>query len=57
MLFRSVPDCPETGYGYIKASGPVGVNEAAAIDKFVEKPDFETATKYQIGRASCRERV
>ena len=46
VTFGIVPDSPETGYGYIKASGSPGVNEVAAIDQFVEKPDFETATKY-----------
>jgi mannose-1-phosphate guanylyltransferase/mannose-6-phosphate isomerase len=46
VTFGIVPDAPETGYGYIKATGSPGVNEVAAIDQFVEKPDFETATRY-----------
>ena len=46
VTFGIVPDSPETGYGYIKASGSPGVNEVAAIDQFVEKPGFETAAKY-----------
>ena len=38
------PDKPETGYGYIKAGTEwkCGFN----VDKFVEKPDKETAEKY-----------
>lgn len=38
------PTYPETGYGYIKASA----NGAAActVERFVEKPDKETATRY-----------
>ena len=41
-----VPDTHETGFGYIKAASSVAVNEVAAIEKFVEKPDAETATQY-----------
>ena len=46
VTFGIMPDSPETGYGYIKATGSPGVNEVAAIDQFVEKPDLETAAKY-----------
>ncbi len=46
VTFGIVPDSPETGYGYIKAADSVGVNEVSAIEKFVEKPDLDTATKY-----------
>ncbi len=39
------PDYPETGYGYIK--GMDGVKgDGIPVDKFVEKPDLETAKKY-----------
>jgi mannose-1-phosphate guanylyltransferase/mannose-6-phosphate isomerase len=40
------PDRPETGYGYIKAifSGVEG--GASLVDKFVEKPNTETAQHY-----------
>jgi len=39
------PDYPETGYGYIKGvDGPAG--DCVAVDKFVEKPDLETAKRY-----------
>ncbi|WP_305805626.1 mannose-1-phosphate guanylyltransferase/mannose-6-phosphate isomerase [Stenotrophomonas sp. YIM B06876] len=43
VTFGIVPTGPETGYGYIKAA--VG-DDVRAVDRFVEKPDIETATKY-----------
>lgn len=46
VTFGIVPTAPETGYGYIKAASTVSVNEVSDIDKFVEKPDLETATHY-----------
>ncbi|MFV9616889.1 MAG: mannose-1-phosphate guanylyltransferase/mannose-6-phosphate isomerase, partial [Gammaproteobacteria bacterium] len=46
VTFGIVPDSPKTGYGYIKSVDTVRVNEVAAIEKFVEKPDLETATNY-----------
>ena len=46
VTFGIVPDAPETGFGYIKAASTVAVNEAAGIEKFVEKPDIDTATQY-----------
>ena len=38
------PTYPETGYGYIKASG--GKDEVLPIDKFVEKPNIKKAKEY-----------
>jgi len=46
VTFGIVPDSPETGYGYIKSADSGTVNEVSKIEKFVEKPDLETATKY-----------
>ena len=40
------PDCPETGYGYIKFQPEQTLGRAFAVDKFVEKPDLETAKAY-----------
>ena len=40
------PDRPETGYGYIKAISSKVQDAAANVDKFVEKPDSETAQRY-----------
>lgn len=47
------PDKPETGYGYIKAATKPTPDDrlpataiAVPVEKFVEKPNLETATKY-----------
>jgi mannose-1-phosphate guanylyltransferase/mannose-6-phosphate isomerase len=40
-----VPDRPETGYGYIRAERAAG-DEAARVERFVEKPDLATAEAY-----------
>lgn len=39
-------DSPETGYGYIKFRTEEAIGNAFAVEKFVEKPDLETAKKY-----------
>jgi mannose-1-phosphate guanylyltransferase/mannose-6-phosphate isomerase len=45
VTFGIVPGSPHTGYGYIKRgqhlSGP-----GFAVDKFIEKPNYETAERY-----------
>jgi len=43
VTFGIVPTGPETGYGYIKASSGGAVR---AVDRFVEKPDADTALQY-----------
>ncbi|WP_232315236.1 mannose-1-phosphate guanylyltransferase/mannose-6-phosphate isomerase [Aquincola tertiaricarbonis] len=43
VILGVTPDRAETGYGYIKASGPEAVT---AVERFVEKPDLETAQRY-----------
>jgi mannose-1-phosphate guanylyltransferase/mannose-6-phosphate isomerase len=40
------PDRPETGYGYIKAISSASQGSVVQVDKFVEKPDIETAQRY-----------
>jgi len=40
------PDCPETGYGYIKFQPEQTLGRAFAVERFVEKPDLETAKAY-----------
>ena len=40
------PDRPETGYGYIKSISRDASGTAAKVEKFVEKPDSETAQRY-----------
>ncbi len=55
ITFGIVPDRPETGYGYIRKGEPVvgpdnklseDGQRAFVIDKFVEKPDIDTAKHY-----------
>lgn len=40
------PNYPETGYGYIRYDKAKTSGAAYAVDKFVEKPDLETAKTY-----------
>ena len=40
------PDFPETGYGYIKFMPDITLGRAFAVERFVEKPDLETAKSY-----------
>jgi len=47
VTFGIVPESPETGYGYIQKGTALENNARAfTIDRFVEKPDLETAEKY-----------
>ncbi len=43
VTFGIPPTSPETGYGYIRASAAKG---ACAVERFVEKPDRETAERF-----------
>jgi len=45
VLFGIRPTAPETGYGYIELSGNVS-QQAHAVERFVEKPDAQTAMQY-----------
>lgn len=40
------PSCPETGYGYIKRGSSLVKNKAYSVERFVEKPNLETAMEY-----------
>lgn len=40
------PDCPETGYGYIKFLPNEMLENAYRVERFVEKPNLETAKEY-----------
>jgi mannose-1-phosphate guanylyltransferase/mannose-6-phosphate isomerase len=62
VTFGIVPDRPETGYGYIRKGRGVpfapefGIGDdisVFAIDRFVEKPDFETARSYVNSGEYC----
>jgi len=44
VVFGVEPQSPHTGYGYIKRGDARG--DAYAVDRFVEKPDLETAKGY-----------
>ncbi len=48
VTFGIKPEKPETGYGYIKAGKPIAdqKGEVYEVERFVEKPDLETAKKY-----------
>jgi len=47
VTFGIVPNSPETGYGYIKKGEIISdASGAAILEKFVEKPDLDTARSY-----------
>ena len=47
VTFGITPDSPETGYGYIKQGAALAAGATAfRLDRFVEKPDKETASRY-----------
>lgn len=46
VIVGITPDRPETGFGYIHAPGGAAGGEAPAVQRFVEKPDAETAKRY-----------
>ncbi len=54
ITFGIIPDMPETGYGYIKKGETIEEGTGAAkIDRFVEKPDLETAKSYLESGEYC----
>lgn len=42
------PTAPETGYGYIKRNAKQGSHSEYAVERFVEKPDAQTAQTYLV---------
>lgn len=51
VTFGVAPTRPETGFGYIKAGENIGASanigtSAYVIEKFIEKPNYETALQY-----------
>lgn len=46
VTFGIRPTRPETGYGYIKAAGPASGLKIQDVERFVEKPDANTAETY-----------
>ena len=45
VIFGIKPESPETGFGYIQAKSQLD-GDNLAVEKFVEKPNYETALKY-----------
>ncbi|WP_025152362.1 mannose-1-phosphate guanylyltransferase/mannose-6-phosphate isomerase [Morganella morganii] len=45
VTFGITPTSPETGYGYIHLGNKIS-NNIFFVNRFVEKPDYNTATKY-----------
>ena len=46
IIFGIQPECPETGYGYIKYTELKDTQLICKVDRFVEKPDLQTAKEY-----------
>jgi len=46
VTFGIRPTAPETGYGYIKQGEALEQGGASLVERFVEKPDLETARSY-----------
>lgn len=46
VTFGVKPDAPETGYGYIQHGAALDIAKTFRIDRFVEKPDQDTAQRY-----------
>ncbi|WP_457551034.1 mannose-1-phosphate guanylyltransferase/mannose-6-phosphate isomerase [Desulfobacula sp.] len=54
ITFGIIPESPETGYGYIKKGNLLESDTGASkIDRFVEKPDLDTAQKLFDSGAYC----
>ncbi len=46
MTIGIKPSRPETGYGYIEVPKQASLPEVVKVDRFKEKPDYETAVKF-----------
>jgi len=46
VTFGVVPTAPDTGFGYIETGAALDGKGAAKVQRFVEKPDLQTATHY-----------
>jgi len=54
ITFGIIPDSPETGYGYIKKGELLEQGTGASkIERFVEKPDLDTAKEYIESGSYC----
>jgi mannose-1-phosphate guanylyltransferase/mannose-6-phosphate isomerase len=46
VTFGVKPAAPETGYGYVRTAGSMGQGPVLKVERFVEKPDKETARRF-----------
>jgi mannose-1-phosphate guanylyltransferase len=46
MTLGITPTRPETGYGYLQCSGPIGDGPILAVEEFKEKPSYDVAESY-----------
>ena len=46
VTFGVKPSKPETGFGYVKTGAGAGFDHVLKVDRFVEKPDTETAKRF-----------
>lgn len=46
VILGVTPDRPETGFGYVRATGSAGEGQEQHVAEFVEKPDLATAQRY-----------
>ncbi|THB76093.1 MAG: mannose-1-phosphate guanylyltransferase/mannose-6-phosphate isomerase [Desulfobacteraceae bacterium] len=54
ITFGILPNAPETGYGYIKKGEALDSTlDVSRIERFVEKPDRDTAQQYLDSQAYC----
>ncbi len=50
VTFGIQPTAPETGYGYIECGAAYAGGKARQVQRFVEKPDAQTAQAYLAGK-------
>ncbi len=46
VTFGVKPSKPETGYGYVRTAGAIGSGPVLKVERFVEKPDRDTAKRF-----------
>ena len=46
VTFGVKPSKPETGFGYVRTAGGTGLGPVLKVERFVEKPDKETAKRF-----------
>jgi mannose-1-phosphate guanylyltransferase / mannose-6-phosphate isomerase len=46
VTFGVKPVKPETGFGYVRTAGGIGAGPVLKVERFVEKPDKETAKRF-----------